>query len=168
MYHESEQYYHFATLKNQINEELDNQITHIIVEISKFEKSINELSSDLDKLIYFMKNLQQLIEEADLPKTLSEDWIKIAMERLDESNLSPEDRMAYEMMMARNASLIAERKLEDLELTEQVTEQVKEQVTEQVTEQVRLKHAKEMKEAGIDFNVIAKITGFTVEEIELL
>ncbi|MEO1513477.1 MAG: PD-(D/E)XK nuclease family transposase [Bacteroidota bacterium] len=47
----SSQYYHFGRLKNQIGEELDSQITHVIVEINKFEKTEAELQSDLDKLM---------------------------------------------------------------------------------------------------------------------
>jgi len=42
--------------KNQEGEELDSQITYIIVEISKFEKQGKEIKSDLEKLIYIMKN----------------------------------------------------------------------------------------------------------------
>ena len=52
IFHHSMEYYHFARLMNQKGEELDDQITHIIVEISKFAKKETEIQSDLDKLIY--------------------------------------------------------------------------------------------------------------------
>jgi len=56
----SGEYYHFGRLMNQKGEELDQQITHIIVEINKFEKKENDIQSDLDKLIYIMKNLENI------------------------------------------------------------------------------------------------------------
>ena len=49
------------TLKNQYNEEIDNQITHIIIEISKFEKAVEQIVTDLDKLIFIMRN-QELLQ----------------------------------------------------------------------------------------------------------
>ncbi len=46
----SEQYYHFGMLKNQFGETMDNQLMHIIVEISKFDKKPEEIESNLDTL----------------------------------------------------------------------------------------------------------------------
>ena len=35
IFHKSKEYYHFGRLKNQKGEEMDNQISHVIVEIAK-------------------------------------------------------------------------------------------------------------------------------------
>ena len=144
----SNEYYHFGRLKNQIGEELDQQITHIIIEINKFEKKEEEIHSDLDKLIYIMKNLENIKGIDQLPKFLTEDWIEQAMEKLDKSQMTPDQRMHYEMMMARNASIIAMLKDEKKQIT--------------------IKTAKNLKEMGVQYEVIAKATGLTIEEIENL
>ncbi len=73
IYPKSEQYYHFGTLKNQKGEDLDTQIVHIIVEIDKFDKTESEIYTDLDKLIYIMKNQEIINKIGELPKFLSED-----------------------------------------------------------------------------------------------
>jgi len=52
IYPESELFYHYVTLKNQIGEKIDDQITHIIVEISKFDKNVADIHTNLDKLIF--------------------------------------------------------------------------------------------------------------------
>jgi len=93
----SREYYHFGRLMNQKGEELDDQITHIIVEIDKFDKKENKIRSDLDKLIYIMKNLENIEGADQLPKFLTEDWIKQAMKKLDKSKMTPEQRMHYEI-----------------------------------------------------------------------
>ncbi len=169
-------YYHFGHLMNQKGEELDDQITHIIVEIDKFDKNENEIRSDLDKLIYIMKNLENIEGADQLPKFLTEDWIEQAMKKLDKSKMTSEQRMHYEMMMARNASIISmmqeeKRKMAE-EVIEEVTEKVIEEVTEKVTKQVSKdvvkKMAKEMKENGEPIDKIAKYTSLTFEEIENL
>jgi len=67
IYPESEQYYHFATLKNQVGEELDNQTVHVIIEISKFDKTPQQINSNLDKLIYIMKQSDTIKDSSQLP-----------------------------------------------------------------------------------------------------
>jgi len=76
----SKEYYHFARLKNQKGEELDDQITHIIVEISKFDKKAAEIQTDLDKLIYIMKNLEH-IKGLDFEMMLAKAGSIVSMEK---------------------------------------------------------------------------------------
>lgn len=145
----SNEYYHFGRLKNQKGEELDNQITHIIVEIDKFEKEESEIQTDLDKLIYTMKNLETIKGLDQLPKFLTEDWIEQAMNKLDTSQMTPDQRMRYEMMMARNASAI---------------EILKEKEKKQIAKET----AKAMKDGGEPIEKIMKYTKLSKEEIENL
>ena len=75
----SELYYHFATLKNQIGENIDDQITHIIVEISKFDKKETDIQTDLDKLIFLMKNLEKILDNIQLPHFLSVSYTHLTL-----------------------------------------------------------------------------------------
>jgi len=154
---ESKEYYHFARLRNQKGEELDDQITHIIVEINKFEKKENDIQSNLDKLIYIMKNLENIKGVDQLPKFLTEDWIEQAMKKLDKSQMTPDQRMHYEMMLAKNATII---------------EILKEDERKKVAEEAATKAAKEtamkMKVKGMSNTDIQELTNLTIEEIESL
>ena len=149
IFKKSSEYYHFGRLMNQKGEELDDQITHIIVEINKFEKKESEIQSDLDKLIYTMKNLENIKGVDQLPKFLTEDWIEQAMKKLDKSQMTPDQRMHYEMMMAKNATII-------------------EMLKEDEKRQIAIGTAKKLKEKGMSNSDIQDITGLDIEEIENL
>ncbi len=152
----SNEYYHFGRLMNQKGEELDQQITHIIVEINKFEKKENDIQSDLDKLIYIMKNLENIKGADQLPKFLTEDWIEQAMKKLDKSQMTPDQRMHYEMMMARNASII------------EMIKDEKQKIADKAAKETAKNTAKHMKEAGEPIEKIIQYTNLTIEEIESL
>jgi len=145
----SSEYYHFGRLMNQKGEELDQQITHIIIEINKFEKKEIDIQSDLDKLIYIMKNLEHIKGLDQLPKFLTEDWIKQAMKKLDKSQMTPDQRMHYEMMLAKNATII-------------------EMLKEEERQRIAKKMAKNLKDMGVEYEIISKSTGFTIAEVEKL
>jgi len=150
---ESKEYYHFARLRNQKGEELDDQITHIIVEINKFVKNQSQIHSDLDKLIFIMKNLENIKGVDQLPKFLTEDWIKQAMDKLDKSQMTPDQRMNYEMMMAKNATII---------------EMLKEKERQHIAKKTAKQMAKKLKELDVEISIISKSTGLSEKEIEAL
>jgi len=60
-----------------------------------------------------MKNLENIKGADQLPKFLTEDWIKQAMDKLDKSQMTSDQRMNYEMMMAKNATIIEMLKEEE-------------------------------------------------------
>jgi len=180
----SELYYHFGTLKNQIGENLDDQITHVIVEISKFEKKLEDIHTNLDKLIYLMKNLETIIKEANLPPFLSEDWIEQALLKLDKVQMTPQQRMFFEMTMAKQASMLEMKQAEDKRLAkkaikkglkqgikqgiEQGMKQGIEQGLVEGTQKATNEIAIKMKEKGMDVSIISELTGLTIETIEKL
>ena len=188
----SKEYYHYGTLKNQKGEEMDDQITHVIVEISKFDKQLHELQSDLDKIIYIMKNSEALQILEQLPKVLNEDWIAQAMQKLDNSQMTPEQRENFEVMLARNASIIYMEKEEkermrkevkeevrekvevevrekvEVEVREKVEVEVREKVEVEVREKVEVEMAKKLKELGSEIHIIIEATGLSEEEIKAL
>lgn len=152
----SKQYYHFGTLKNQIGDELDNQIAHVIVEIDKFKKAAIEIHTDLDKLIYLMKNQEIINKIGELPEFLSEDWIEKAMKKLDKSLMTPDQRMHFEMLLAKNATIMA----------------MEEDKRQKEIEESRMKEKKEialqMKKEGEPMIKIQRYTGLSTDEIEAL
>ncbi len=108
-----EGYYHFCQLKNQEGEIIDEQMFHIVVEIAKFNEPKHHIKRDLDKLIYTMKHIHKVTEPIEWPEFWTEEWIEIAIQQLDTHNLSPDERAAYEMTLAHNASVIQMLKEEE-------------------------------------------------------
>ena len=180
LYPNSKEYYHFGTLKNQVGEVMDNQITYIIVEINKFEKKDNQVQSNLDKLIYIMKNLETITGADQLPKFITEDWIDQAMKKLDKSKMTPDQRMHYEMMMARNAAIAQQHK----KMTEKAKKEGMEKGIEKGMEKgikvgekkgekkgerkKAVEAAKKLKAFGVEIKIIAEATGLSAKEIEAL
>lgn len=148
----SNQYFHFGKLRNQIGEDMDDQIVHIIIEIDKFDKKETDLNNDLDKLIYFMKNHEIIEKMKELPEVLSEGWIQKAIEKFDKSKMTVEQRMNFEMMLAKNASII---QMQEEEMKREIEESSK-------------KTATKLKANGVDNLIIAKATGLSIEEIKEL
>jgi len=104
-----------------------------------------------------MKNLENIKGADQLPKFLTEDWIKQAMDKLDKSQMTSDQRMNYEMMMAKNATII-----------EMLKEEERQQIAKEAAKEKAIETAKNFKELGVDFKIIAKATGLTIEAIENL
>lgn len=97
-------YHQIGTLKNQNGELMDDQITHVVVELDKFRKTLEQIEADLDKLLYTMKLTDTATSDAKLPDFVKEDWLEETLKELDRSNLTPEQRAELEMTIAGNVS----------------------------------------------------------------
>jgi len=95
-------YHQIANLKNQQGELVDDQITHVIVELGKFTKTLKYIESDLDKLIYMMKQTaSNNFQEADF---MQENWLQSALKTLETANLTADQRMQLEIDIAYRVS----------------------------------------------------------------
>lgn len=104
-----------------------------------------------------MQNLEHIKGADQLPKFLTEDWIEQAMEKLDKSKMTAEQRMQYEMMMAKNASII-----------EMLKEEERQRIATETAKQTAKQMARKMKKAGEPIEKIIQYTDLTIEEIENL
>ncbi len=96
-------YHNIAILRNSKNETIDDQMSFVTVELDKFKKKQTEVTTDLDKLIYTMQNLHKVTETSQFPTFWNEDWLKKAISELDIRNMTPEQKLAYEMAISANA-----------------------------------------------------------------
>ena len=137
-------YHQISTLKNQLGELVDNQITHVIVELGKFNKTLDKIETDLDKLLYTMKLTETATKNTKLPDFWREGWLDEALEELNKANLTPEQRAQYEMTIAGNMTekYAMEEQLRKRE--EEIKEQFRKE-EEEMKEQFR-KEEEEMKE----------------------
>ncbi len=138
---DSKEYYHIGTLQNQHGEEMDRQITHIIVEISKFDKKESEIHTNLDKLIYVMKNLEAFNNGfLEIPEFITEEWLQRAIKNLKAAQMDSEQMMHYEMMLAREAARVRSQRMEKEEAVAEavkIVEKAKEAAVAEAEEKVR-------------------------------
>jgi len=142
---DSKEYYHYGTLQNQHGEEMDSQITHIIIEIRKFDKPVSEIRTNLDKLIYVMKNLENFNKGIiEVPEFITEEWIKSAVEKLDKCRMTADERMYYEMMVMKNASIFYSQREEMEAAKEEARKEAREEVRKEI-EAIKRKEIEEIK-----------------------
>ena len=98
-------YHSIVNLRNEKGELIDSQMTFVIAELDKFDKEENEIETDLDKLLWIMKNLHTT-QPIALPTFINEDWLKQAIGDLDTRQMSIEERYAYEYALAANAEVV--------------------------------------------------------------
>jgi predicted transposase/invertase (TIGR01784 family) len=96
-------YHNIRIIRNAKNETIDDQMTFLTVELDKFSKAENEVQTDLDKLIFTMKNLHTYTETSQFPKFWTEEWLKKAISEIDLKAMTPEQVLAYEMTLSANA-----------------------------------------------------------------
>jgi predicted transposase/invertase (TIGR01784 family) len=99
-------YHNIAVLRNAKGELIDDQMTFITVELAKFKKKLKDVHSDLDKLIYTMKNLHKIKKPIQYPQFWDEEWLNVAIQELDKKSMTPEQRLGYEMAISANALVV--------------------------------------------------------------
>ncbi len=107
-------YHQVANLKNQQCEVVDEQITHVIVELDKFNKSLSEVKTDIDKLIYTMK--QTANTNFEVVDFMRDDWLSTALKALETANLTAQQRMHLELDVAHKVAYETSLKEEGKEI----------------------------------------------------
>ena len=63
----TKQYHTIANLRDEFGRQIDSQMTFIIVEMTKFDKEVADVQTDLKKLIYTMKTVHKVTETTQYP-----------------------------------------------------------------------------------------------------
>lgn len=103
-----------ASLRSEHGEIIDSQMTapadrFITVELAKFDKSVAEIETDLEKLVYTMKTLHTT-EPTQYPAFWDEEWLRRAIEELDTRKMTPEERAYFARVTAANAEAVKAEK----------------------------------------------------------
>jgi len=167
MYPDSKEYHHVGCLRNQHGEFMGDEITHVVLELNKWNKQVDDIKSDLDKLIYVMRTTHELnvTDRFVAPQFWSEEWIESALKELEMSKMSPEDREYAERQIIKAIHFVetekeretAQKKSKELELE---NEKIKRQ-----TEAILTTAVTNFLAEGKDVNDIAKMFSIPVEKI---
>ena len=164
-------YHQIGAIRNQQGELMDDQITHVVVEagcrpLSKFHKTLEEIETDLDKLLYTMKLTDTAPQDVALPDFMREGWLEETLAELDRAKLTPEERAHWEMTIAGNMSMVAAHKEEMRQAREQAKEEVRKEmeVVKREAEQrlrAEMKKAKKETEARVKAETEARVKAET-------
>lgn len=145
---------HTIQLKNQNNAVFYDKLTFIYLEIPKFDKTENQLHTNLDKWLFYLKNLNDL---TIIPQVFRGDAVfEQAFQKAQIANLNKQEWMDYEMSL---------KTYRDNRAADAYTRKIARE--EGVREGV-LKTARNLKRVGSDIQFIQQVTGLTEAEINSL
>lgn len=156
---------HTIKLKNQHGKTFYDKLTYIYVEMPNFNKQEENLSSRLDKWLFFIKNLEDF---QSIPSIFSDEIFAKAFEKAELASFGQEEMDKYESSLKTYRDLYA---VIDSAFIEGKTEGIEEGRLEglQVGRQEGKRDmAKLLKDNGAQVELIMLTTGFTREEIDLL
>lgn len=109
-----------SNLRGENGEIIDNQMTFITVELSKFNKEVADIQTDLEKLVYTMKTLHKTTDISQYPPFWNEDWLKRAIDELDTRKMTPDERAYFARITAANAEAVKaeKKKIEEARLAD--------------------------------------------------
>jgi predicted transposase/invertase (TIGR01784 family) len=180
---------HTIKLKNQHGNTFYEKLTYIYIEMPNFNKLEDNLSSRLDKWLFFIKNLEDF---QSIPSIFSDEIFEKAFEKAELAKFGQEEMDKYESSLKLYRDLKgvidtafidgrSEGKIEGLEegrqegLEEGRQEGLEEGRLEGLEEgrleglqEGKYNMAKLLKDNGVQIQLIIQTTGLTREEIDLL
>lgn len=117
------------------------------IELPKFNKKQEELSSIIDQWVYFIKNAENIDV---IPDNIADKGLKVAYQQADKHNWSVDELEAYDKIFIR-----------EQDDRGKVSFAHKEGIKEG-----KIETAKNLKNLGISIEIISQSTGLTKEEIE--
>ncbi len=123
------------------------------IELTKFNKKLEELETLVEKWVYFIKHARELTV---IPSNVNDKGLEEAYNEASKHNWTKEELNDYEYAAMRETDEIAEKELAE------------EKAREKGMIEGKIYIAKEMKNANEPIEKIAKYTGLTIEEIEKL
>jgi len=172
---------HTIKLKNQHGNTFYEKLTYIYIEMPNFNKLEENLSSRLDKWLFFIKNLEDF---QSIPSIFSDEIFEKAFEKAELAKFGQEEMDKYESSLKLYRDLKgvidtafiegrSEGKIEGLEegrqegLEEGRLEGLEEGRLEGLQEG-KYNMAKLLKDNGVQIQLIIQTTGLTREEIDLI
>ena len=98
-----------------------------------------------------------------LPSLLSEDWLGEITKMFDKRTMTIDQRMHFEMFLAKNVSRIEMLKEEARQSERAKGEEIGEERGKKIANR---ETAENLKKLGIDYQTISKSTGLSLEEIK--
>lgn len=165
-------YHH--TLESKTKKQLLFALSYVFIELPKFTKSAQDLTSEEDDWLYFFAHWQ---ESKEPPETITDSMVLEAYKTIEQFNWTPEEYDAYfrarllsdaeDILLTDSFEKGLEKGREEKEAAVKKAEEEKE-VFLKKAEQEKLEIAKTLLLQGVDIETIVKAIKLSKEEIEKL
>ena len=153
---------HVIKLKNQNGKVFYDKLTYIYLEMPNFNKAENELSTRLDKWLYFIKYLEDF---QSIPQIFKGEMVfetAFAKAELAKMDASEQDQYEYSLKVFRDLKNTFDYAVQT------AREEALEQGKQEGLQQGKLEVARSLKRAGISIEIIMQSTGLSIDEISSL
>ena len=156
-------YYHEVKLMDTATKEVFyDKLVFIYLEMPKFTKQENELESLFDKWLYVIRNLAALMER---PRVLQEKVFAHLFEAAEIAKFSKVERYEYEESLKAYRDWFSVMATAELRGEERGKEKGLKEGLEKGRIEERLRNARGLKARGVDAEIIAQVTGLSVDDI---
>ena len=156
-------YYHEVKLMDTATKEVFyDKLVFIYLEMPKFTKQENELESLFDKWLYVIRNLAALMER---PRVLQEKVFAHFFEAAEIAKFSRVERYEYEESLKAYRDWFSVMATAELRGEERGKEKGLKEGLEKGRIEERLRNARGLKARGVDAEIIAQVTGLSVDDI---
>lgn len=142
---ERSKFLHTIKLKNQNGNVFYDKLTYVYLEMPNFKKTENQLESRLDKWLYFIKYLEDF---QNIPAIFKDEVFEQAFEKAELANLGQADLDSYEM----NLKIYRDYK----------------NTVDTAFDEGKMVVARNLRNLGVDIQIIVKSTGLSEDEINRL
>jgi predicted transposase/invertase (TIGR01784 family) len=164
---------HTIKLKNQHGNTFYEKLTYIYIEMPNFNKLEENLSSRLDKWLFFIKNLEDF---QSIPSIFSDEIFEKAFEKAELAKFGQEEMDKYESSLKLyrdlkgviDTAFIEGRSEGKIEGLEEGRQEGLEEGRLEGLQEGKYNMAKLLKDNGVQIQLIIQTTGLTREEIDLL
>ena len=156
-------YYHEVKLMDTATKEVFyDKLVFIYLEMPKFTKQENELESLFDKWLYVIRNLAALMER---PRVLQEKVFAHLFEAAEIAKFSRVERYEYDESLKAYRDWFGVMATAELRGEERGKEKGLKEGLEKGRIEERLRNARGLKARGVDAEIIAQVTGLSVDDI---
>jgi predicted transposase/invertase (TIGR01784 family) len=150
---ERNEYLHTIRLKNQNGKVFYDKLTYVYLEMPNFIKGEEELTSRLDKWLYFIKHLEDF---QSIPAIFKDEVFEQAFEKAELANLGQADLYNYEMNLKvyRDYKNTVDTAFDEGKMEGKI--------------EGKIEVARQLKSLGIDTDTIIKSTGLSADNISNL
>ena len=161
-------YYHFGQVRSENGLVMDSLQTYITVELQKFDVPKSAITTDLEKLIFTLKNFEKIAMQptTEHPAFWTEEWLDAAIQELDARKLTPEQYEQYANELARQGSATS-IVMRDIAIAEERGEQkgIEKGKIEGKMEG-KIESVLGMHKIGIDEKIIAQALSMPLSEVQ--
>ncbi len=164
---EKSQVLHQIKLKDQNNKIFYDKLTYIYLEMPNFRKTEGQLETQLDKWLYFIKNLEDFSE---IPHIFGDEVIfQSAFEKAELARLMPEDQSRYQhsLKIYRDIKNVIDTAYDEGKIEGIIEGEAKGKAEglEEGKAAGKAEIARAMKSRGLDPEFIADVTGLSISQI---